>query len=906
MKKKILKIVGIFLLLFVAILIAAPFFLKGKISDIIKNKVNHNIDATFDFSEADLSLFTSFPNAKVSLADISLINNAPFEGDTLFASKKVELKMSVRELFKSADDPINITSLKIDEALLNIKIDEEGNASYDIGKETTSGPGAEGGDDNFTLALESYEITNSEIAYTDLSTALRLMLSDVNHYGNGDLSLENSELDTKTDALVSFQMDSTKYLNNNKIKLDALIGIDLKENKYSFLKNEALINQLPLVFEGFVKVNENDQEVDIRFKTPSSDFKNFLAVVPEQYSKNIENVKTTGNFVVAGEFKGVVDEEHIPKFKIEINSDNASFKYPDLPKSVQNVFIDVAINNTTGLTEDTYVAIRKLSFSIDEDRFNMTSKIVDLLGNPKVNAHVDAKMNLANISKAYPVSSDLDLKGILNADVTTAFDMASVENKQYENTKTNGTMNLTNFEYSTEEIPNPIKIESTAVTFNPNTVSLNEFKGATGKTDFNVTGTINNLLGFLFNEEKVEGNFDLKSDTFALNDFMVAEEVSEGNDGSDNDTPPSGGESIKIPSFLDCNINASANTVLYDNLTLKNVSGNLRIKDEKATLTNMTSSIFDGKLALNGEVSTKKETPTFAMKLGMDGFEIGETFKALELFNVLAPIASALRGKLKSDIEISGNLNNDFTPNLATISGKVLAELLATKIDPDKAKILSSLSSKLDFVKADKLNLEGLKTALSFEDGTVKVKPFTINYEDIVVNVSGGHTFDKKLNYAATLNVPAKYLGSEINNLISKIDDKELENLTVPVTANIGGNYSSPSVTTDLTSGIKNLTGQLVEVQKQKLMNQGKDKAKDLIGGILSGNSSGKDSTGQESSGGAVKEVLGGLLGGTAKQKDSTSIKTDSAVTEKDPVKEAAKGILGGLLKGKKKKDSVN
>ncbi|MGB5821431.1 MAG: AsmA-like C-terminal region-containing protein [Saonia sp.] len=909
MKKKILKIVGILLLLFITTLVAAPFFLKSKISDIMKNKVNANIDATFDFAEADLSLFSSFPNAKVALTDISLVNNAPFEGDTLFSSKQVALKMSIRELFKNADDPITITSLKVDGAKLNVKIDEAENANYDIARETTpeSDSSTDKGGDSFTLSLESYEITNSEIAYNDLSTALYLMLTDVNHSGNGDLSLENSELDTKTKALISFQMDSTNYLNNNKIQLDALIGIDLKENKYSFLKNEALINQLPLVFEGFVKVNETNQEVDIRFKTLSSDFKNFLAVIPEEYSKNIENVKTSGNFVVAGEFKGLVDDEHIPKFGITINSENASFKYPDLPKSVQNVFIDVAVHNTTGITEDTYVDIRKLSFSIDEDRFNMTSKIVDLLGNPKVNAHMDAKMNLANISKAYPVPSDLDLKGILNADVTTAFDMASVENKQYGSTKTNGTMNLTNFEYTSEEIPNPIKIKSTALTFNPNTVVLNEFNGATGKTDFNATGSINNLLGFLFNDENVEGNFDLKSDTFVLNDFMVAEEVfEEKNDGSDKNTVPSAAESIKIPSFLDCTINASANTVLYDNLTLRNVSGNLRIKDEKAILTNMTSSIFDGKLALNGEVSTKKQTPTFNMKLGMDSFQIGETFKALELFNVLAPIASALRGKLNSDIELSGNLNNDFTPDLATISGKALAELLATDIDTDNSKLLSALSSKLDFVKADKLNLQGLKTALSFENGAVKVKPFTINYEDIAVNVSGGHTFDKKLNYAATLEVPAKYLGSEINNLIAKIDDTELENLTIPVTANIGGGYTNPTVSTDMTSGVKNLTTQLVEIQKQKLVNRGKDEAKNLIGGILSGNSS-KDTTGQENSGDKVKEALDGILGGSSKEKDADKVKADSATAKKDPVKEAASDILGGLLrKKKKKKDTVN
>jgi len=42
----------------------------------------------------------------------------------------------------------------------------------------------------------------------------------------------------------------------------------------------------------------------------------------------------------------------------------------------------------------------------------------------------------------------------------------------------------------------------------------------------------------------------------------------------------------------------TANTVIYDNLTCEGCEGTLQNKDEKAILTNMTSSIFDGKLAI--------------------------------------------------------------------------------------------------------------------------------------------------------------------------------------------------------------------------------------------------------------------------------------------------------------------
>lgn len=916
MKKKILRIVGIVFLLIIVVLVAVPFFLEGKIGDIIKNNVNNNVNATLDFSDADLSLIRSFPNATVRLEDVSLVNKAPFEGDTLFAAKAASLTMGIMQLFKGASESIAISSFKMDNALVNVKVDANENANYDIALDTgtTETVATEDTTSGFSFNMESYEISNSRIFYTDMSTGIRLALTDFNHTGTGDLSLATSELDTHTDALISFEMDSTNYLNKNKIRLDALIGIDLNTSTYSFLKNEAMINQLPLVFDGFVKLNDDNQEVAINFKTPSSDFKNFLGVIPEEYAKNIEGVTTTGDFILEGSFNGIVDDLHIPTFNININSENASFKYPDLPKAVRNIFMDIAINNTTGLTEDTSVTIKKASFSIDDDRFNLVADISELMGNTKVRAHVDGKMNLANLEKAYPVPAGLSLKGLLDADITTAFDMDMLEKKQYERTKTEGSMRLTGFEYRSDEIPNPVVLSSTAVTFNPKTVSLNELNGSTGKTDFAVTGTINNFLGYMFNGENVEGNFNLSSNTFDLGDFMVAESDGDTTTTEEKTTAKSTEptEKIKIPSFLDASFTAAANTVIYDNITLKDVKGNLRIKDETAQLSNMTSSLFNGKIGFNGEVSTKNDVPTFAMKLGMDQLQIGETFKALELFKVLAPIAQVLQGKFSSDMELSGNLTDDFTPDLLSLSGDILANLMAKEISAENAPVLSALDSKLDFINLKDLDLKELKTSLSFKDGLVSVKPFTFSYKDISITVDGNHTFDQKLNYTAALQVPSKYLGKEINALIAKINDPALQNLSIPLTANISGMYNSPQVSTDLTSGVKQLTAQLVEIEKQKLIAKGTDKAKSLIGGLLGGTKTGTQDTTQveDPLKQGAKEVLGGLLGGSKKTESSNNTKDTVPPKKEDAVKGAAKDILGGLLGKKKKpeakKDSVN
>jgi hypothetical protein len=875
--KKVLKISVLVFVVFIAIAVAFPFVFKGKIIELLKQNLNNNLNAKVDFEEADLSVFRNFPNATVSIDQLAVINKEPFAGDTLFRAGDIELTMGLAELFKSASEVIQIKSFKVNEAKLDILVNKQGQANYDITKNAANSkdqPEAEKA--NFEFSVDTYEITNATVHYFDQETAISLAVDDINHYGEGDLSLQNSELNTVTDAKLSFTMDSVNYLNRNPVKLNALIGVDLKNNVYSFLKNEGIINQLPLVFEGFVKLNNDNKEVKITFKTPSSDFKNFLALIPETYSKNIENVRTSGEFVVSGVIDGVIDETHIPGFNISMQSDNAMFQYPNLPNAVENINIKTFVVNKTGLTKDTYIDIQKLSFTIAKDVFNVNARFSNLIENPFISAHIKGRLNLANVKNAYPVPKTIPLSGILDADVTTAFDMKTIESGHYEKTRNSGNLALTGFTYESEELAQPLTINKTDLTFNPKTVTLNSLNAKIGQTDLQATGSITNLLGYMFANEDIKGNFKMNSDTFVVNDFMVNEPENKSNEN--NDSPQKNEKaSIKIPSFLNCIVKASANTVIYDNITLKDVNGTLIIADEKATLVNLNSSVFDGGLVLEGSVSTKTETPVFDMNLNINAFNIASSFKQLDLFNALAPLADAVQGKLNAKMSLSGGLNNDFTPNLNSVSGNALAEFLSSKIKPENSKMLSLVTNQLQFVDLTEVNLENLKTSLSFENGKVRVKPFKISYKDIDITAEGSHGFDKTLGYGVTFNVPAKYLGKQASGLIANLKAGEKDSIKIPVTANISGSFSNPQVSTDLKNAITTLTKELAAREKDKLVGKGKD---------------------------AVKDVLGDLLG---KEKVNDSTVVQDSTNKKDPVKDAAGTLIKGLFgKKKKKKDSVS
>lgn len=449
--KKFLKILGIFLIVLVIALIAAPFLFKDSIEKIVKQTINDNVNATVAWESLDLSLIKSFPDAALTINNFSVINNAPFKGDTLASGKQVKLDMGITQLFKTQEEAIKINELYLEDSFINIKVDANNNANYDIAiqDETNTAPETsqetEGG---FTFDLQGYELKNARINYLDESTETYLMLSDFNHSGKGDFSASTLELDTNTDALVTYKMGDVAYLNNTKLTLDAVILMDLENQKYTFKENEAKINQLPLALDGFIKINENNTELDITLNTPSSDFKNFLAVIPEAYVNNLDGVTTTGNFTVNGAIKGIVDDTYIPKFDIKIRSNNASFKYADLPKTVENITINTDLLNQTGLVKDTYVMLNGVSFKIDDELFTANGSIKNLTTNMLVDLALKGTVNLANLEKALPVEMDQDLSGVFFADAKINFDMDAIDKEQYDRIKTEGEASLTDFTYT--------------------------------------------------------------------------------------------------------------------------------------------------------------------------------------------------------------------------------------------------------------------------------------------------------------------------------------------------------------------------------------------------------------------------------------------------------------------------
>jgi len=198
--KKALKIFGIIILAALIVLISVPFFFKGTVQDKVRHLINQHVNAKVDFANVDISLLRSFPKASVIIEELSVINYAPFEGDTLIYTKKIALNVAVNQLFKSASEPINVKRIAIDQASIAIKKDSLGNSNLDITKNKTTDQieekVVEQGGEDFSFDFEHYEINDSKILYLDQVSKTNVFIDHLNHRGDGTVSGDKIILDT--------------------------------------------------------------------------------------------------------------------------------------------------------------------------------------------------------------------------------------------------------------------------------------------------------------------------------------------------------------------------------------------------------------------------------------------------------------------------------------------------------------------------------------------------------------------------------------------------------------------------------------------------------------------------------------------------------------------------------------
>jgi hypothetical protein len=821
MKKVLITILIIILVLIIA-LIVTPLLFKKQLLKKAKEIANTSVNAKVEFSDLRLSLFRGFPRLTISLKDVSVVNNEPFEGDTLVALNELSAAVDLMSIIKG--DAIRVKSIILDKPVVNGIVLEDGTVNWDIALPSEEvSPEIEdtavSQKKDLKIALKKLEIRSASITYDDMSADMKASIRYLNFTLAGDLSQDFSSLAIESQSEgINFIYGGVRYLKDAVLKMILNVDADLANSVYTLKENNVALNALELRFDGKVGMPDDSTiSVDMTFDTPSTGFKSLLSMVPAVYMKDFQDVQTDGKLSLNGSINGIIQGEITPSANIELIVENARFKYSDLPKSVENISINAKVNYDGVQNDNTTVDINQFHAELGGNPVDLKLHLITPISDPQVNAQLNAKIDFASIRDVIPLE-DITITGVLDANLDLIGKMSSIENERYEEFKADGTVRIQDFEFRSPDIPRPVIIHQTVLNFTPQYIQMESFDANIGSSDIHLKGNLENFIPYLFADGIVKGSLNLNSQLLDLNELLAEEEDEE---VAVEDTTQL--TVFEVPGNIDFTLASDLKRLKYDKIDMENVKGLILIKDKKVLLINLSMDLLQGTMVMSGEYNTQDiKTPFIDFKMDIKTVDIPSAFNSFNTIRMLAPVAERVKGRVSTSLSLTSFLDQNMAPVLNTIVGA--GRLMSSSVEINNSKTFEKIGDILKNDRLKILSLNNLDVDFEVRNGRVYIKPFDIKLGQKKLNISGDQGIDQTINYTMLMNIPRSELGtgagSALDGLTSLASQQGLAldfGDAVDIRFLVTGTFLDPQVKPVFGKGSGTIGGQVKEQVKERV-----------------------------------------------------------------------------------------
>jgi len=799
--KKAIKITIIILAVLILALITIPIVFKGPILKVVKEQINNNINAKVEFTDFNLSLIKGFPNIYISLEDLIVVGINKFEGDTLLSLKEFSVKA---DLLSALQKEIVIKSIIFDDLSLYAKVLADSSANWDIVKVDTSSvdPPAEdsmsSASNAISVKLKKFEINNASIRYEDISSDMQASLENLNFSLSGNLAADITTLTTILSIdKIDFTMGGVKMLNKAVLKTTADIEADMVNSKYTLKENEIALNEIVLSIIGFVQMNPKDMYMDLKLNTEKIDFKSILSLIPAVYMKDFAGLQTTGKIQLDAFAKGTYLDTIHPKAGLKLIVENASFKYPSLPKSASDININIdAFYN--GIHKDsTTLDVNKFHVNLGGNTIDLMMNLVTPISDPAIKAKLLSNINFSTLNDVIPLP-ETSISGILNADVSIDGKMSTIEQERYEEFNALGHIILAGFKYNSPDLPKPIAINSMKMEFSPRYVDLSTLDMKIGQSDIQLNGKLENFIPYIFNNDTIKGSLVYSSTLLNLNELMPQSTEQPSEAVSDSATSPL--TIIEVPGNIDFVLNSTINKLFYDKIEIDRLNGEILVKNSTLTMNDVEMYLMKGSMKMSGLYSTQNiKKPLVEFVLDMKQIDIPSAVKSLSMLEQFAPISKSCEGNFSMKFAFNSLLNDSMMPVLTSVNGK--GSFSSDDIKVNGTKTLNKIAEILKNPELKTLKLQDLNIFFKIKNGRIYVEPFKTNLNGIPASISGDQGIDQTMNYNMALEIPTKLLGSDankiVNGLLANASNKGIaveQVNTVNVDIIVGGTVTDPKV----------------------------------------------------------------------------------------------------------------
>lgn len=695
-----------------------------------------NTPIIIDTKNIDFSILQNFPYASVDFKYLKAMDAVPSQHkDTLFKADRISFQFNLSDLFRKN---YRIKKVVIENVLLDIRIDKEGNDNYHFWKssaDTVSGTSA--------FALEKIEMNSIRVLYKDHRSSQDIDGTISKGELSGQFSEKKYSLKTTGKLFIEkIKKDSITYLEKKSILADLTLDVDNPSSSYKIGSSKLKIEDLLFELSGEVLHTATTPVLNIAAKGKEMNIKSILSLIPPPYKKRIEEYKSAGDFYFNATIQGAYTSTQSPQLSADFGMRNATIQ--QVKENIELEHVNLKGHYTNGSSDKqipSSLTLVPFSARIKNEQLQGELSIINF-DNPSVNGKVKANFKLEELQHFMKMDTIEHIAGQVMIDAVFKADNRNASTGLYKDVTTAGDLKITGMNLHVKNNILRFTNINGDFKFNNNDLVVNQFSGNISQSDFELKGFFRNIVGYVLKDKQdIDVEATLKSKNINLNELLA-------NKAEDR----TGGSKyrLKFSEHINVNLNSEIEQLHFRNFEAKDIKGIIKLKDKKLIVDPVVFSTMNGSVMTSGIVDgsdTSKITVTCFSEVNK--INISQMFYEFENFGQSTITNKNIKGIATSKIQFTSELTPELDMNLNKLYSGI--DLNIENGELNNVEAMKSLSRFIDLKELENVRFATLKNRIEIRDQVIHLPRMEVRSSALDLTASGTHSFDNTINYQIKL-----------------------------------------------------------------------------------------------------------------------------------------------------------
>jgi len=298
----------------------------------------------------------------------------------------------------------------------------------------------------------------------------------------------------------------------------------------------------------------------------------------------------------------------------------------------------------------------------------------------------------------------------------------------------------------------PLEIPAIKMNFDPETFNISESKLKIDKSDFQLTGNLNNILSYFRGDSILRGDFSFASNTTDIDQLMALTNgighqdstLAETSESRDADTTYTG--PYMVPKGIDLFLTTNIRQATLGSDTATNIIGSVQVNDGILILDGLSFRTPAARMQLTAMYRTPRKNHLY---LGLDyhmlDIEISELLKMIPDIDTLMPMLRSFSGKGEFHIAVETYLDSLYNLKKSTLRGA--SSIRGSDLVLMDGETFSEISKTLRFSKQAENKVDSLSAEFTIFRNEIDIYPFLIVMDKYKAVIAGRHNFDMSFDY---------------------------------------------------------------------------------------------------------------------------------------------------------------